>query len=738
MLPAAAGAAFARVASVEVKLPFKMERPRLVFSKAQIPAIRARCEGGYKDEYARMVAWADTEAASVLSGAFAKKFGEISKIPQRREQNRRKLYYPRLQTFGLLWRLTGEKKYLEAGKTITAILFALMPEDDRWYSHRTAVRFMDSATAFDLFYDKLSLEDRSTYGRKLFAQAASKKGFALRSYHGFGPKATMLVALYGTDTQPGKVNKLLTGAYQWGNGHYLHGFSLISRNRGGWNEGIFCMCMSKPHEIPFWWRWQNATGERFFETNPTFFGMGNWLVYSVMDLNRGNLNAYKVPTPHVTGYVHLHSVDICSALSRDPVGTWLTRRLGQDKADRPELLWRKILLFPPDLKEVQPAELPETTVFEGWGWVSMRSGWGAGSVFAHFNSGMKGQGEPAHLDNNRFIIYRKGLLAVDGVRPLASEKFLDSYDRMTLAHNTLTVYDPEEKIWGRAMYVYTHVHGKPFAVNDGGQTFRKDCYLDNIYNVRGPSKMSKQGDIVAYETSPLYDYVCGDATKSYSAHKMKFFTRQFVFLKPDLFVVFDRVVSTKKEYRKRWHLQFFKEPVVDGTLTRADYDGGRLWCETLLPKDATLKKVHGSQVEQADGTYLLPEVWKKRDSDSWRIDVGPPEARTNDVFLHVLQAVDAGKPRTFAATTIRKGDGIGVRLTRGGRTFEVLFAKTGKPAGSVAISENGRQLVSQDLAEGLVDSYAQWKDDPRFKMWMTDERFRYVIPEADRRRFKGE
>ncbi|HUV39661.1 MAG TPA: heparinase II/III family protein, partial [Planctomycetota bacterium] len=421
--------------------------------------------------------------------------------------------------------------------------------------------------------------------------------------------------------------------------------------------------------------------------------------------------------------------------SADPVGTWLTRRLGQDKADTPDKLWRKILLFPPDLKEVKPEELPETAIFEGWGWVSMRSGWDADAVFAHFSSGMKGQGEPAHLDNNQFVIYHKGLLAVDGVKPVASEKFPDTYERMTLAHNTITVYDPEEKIWGRSMYVYTQVHNNPFPVNDGGQTFRKDCYLDNLYNVRGPSKMVKQGDIVAYETSALYDYTCGDATKSYAAHKMKHFTRQFVFLKPDLFVVFDRVVSTKKEYRKRWHLQFFAEPVVEGTLTRVDYDGGRLWCETLLPEKATVRKVQGSQVEQADGTYVLPEIWRERDSDSWRIDVGPGEARTDDVFLHVLQATDAGKPRTFTAETFRKGGSVGVRVKRGSRTFEVLFATAGAPGGHLTIVEDGKPLTDKDLATQVVDSYAQWKDDPRFRMWMTDKRFRYTIPEADRERF---
>jgi len=28
--------------------------------------------------------------------------------------------------------------------------------------------------------------------------------------------------------------------------------------------------------MPFWRRWQNATGERIFETNPFFYGMGNY------------------------------------------------------------------------------------------------------------------------------------------------------------------------------------------------------------------------------------------------------------------------------------------------------------------------------------------------------------------------------------------------------------------------------------------------------------------------------
>ena len=41
---------------------------------------------------------------------------------------------------------------------------------------------------------------------------------------------------------------------------------------------------------------------------------------------------------------------------------------------------------------------------------------------------------------------------------------------------------------------------------------------------------------------------------------MKSFVRQFVFIQPDVVVVFDRVVSTKPEFRKTWLLHSVDEP----------------------------------------------------------------------------------------------------------------------------------------------------------------------------------
>jgi hypothetical protein len=313
---------------------------------------------------------------------------------------------------------------------------------------------------------------------------------------------------------------------------------------------------------------------------------------------------------------------------------------------------------------------------------------------------------------------------------------------MTLGHNTITVLDPAEILRGNHAFQYTW-RPNPFPVNDGGQTWKglgehsreiTSAGLD-FPQVRGPSTMARLGEITGYQTSSLYDYVCMDGTKCYSENKLNSFTRQFVYLKPNVFVVFDRVVSTRPEFRKRWHLHFYNEPRIDGSLVHADHEGGRLYCQTLLPAQATLKKVQGAKLEQADGTYLIPEGWADSPTDTWRLDVGPDKSQTDDVFLHVLQAVDAGQPCTFVSRKFERGGKIGVEVTVGDRQFEVLLARDGEASGHIRVKEKEKVLADRDFPQSIQDTYALWKDDPRFRMWMTDSRFRYVIAKEDRETF---
>jgi hypothetical protein len=316
---------------------------------------------------------------------------------------------------------------------------------------------------------------------------------------------------------------------------------------------------------------------------------------------------------------------------------------------------------------------------------------------------------------------------------------------MTLGHNTITVLDPAEIIRGNHAFQYTW-RPNPFPVNDGGQSWKglgegshaiTSAGLD-FPQARGPSTMARLGQITGYQTSPLYDYVCMDGTKCYTENKLNSFTRQFVYLKPNIFVVFDRVVSTKAEFRKRWHLHFYNEPRIDGSLVYADHEGGRLYCQTLLPAHAKLKKVQGAKLEQADGTYVIPEGWRDGPTDTWRLDVGPDKSQTDDVFLHVLQATGARQPRTFVSRQFECDGKVGVEVTVGDRRFEVLLARDGEASGHILVQEREKVLADRDFPQQIEDTYALWKDDPRFRIWMTDSRFRYVIPKDDRETLRRE
>jgi heparin/heparan-sulfate lyase len=752
------GAAQAQEVSSQ-RLPIRKDHPRILFNKDQLPAIRAKCEGPLAKDYAQMKSQADERVDEILAEGF------VEESLAERDGTSAGKAWEGLEAIGLLWHLTGDKRYAQAGRRLHELLMKMSEETiaavaalDRSQTLR-GKQMLDQTgplhLAYDLFYDSLSEEvrQRSLHRNVEIMECKRKMDWAWqgwqqgRLFHGPSRAAPYVMAFYGDAQQEQDaefINELAEEVYELLHASYLPGFAAKAAHRGGWNECFQCMCMTLPHQMPFWWRWRNATTAEehaMYTTNPLFTGMGNWIVYNVMDWKRQEPEEYAVPVGSKIGRLGLHGTYWTVPLSRDPVGAWFIKRVPRQKWTPPPI-WEKILVEAPDIAQVKPEELPETAIFEGWGWVSMRSDWSDDAVFAHVTCGLTGQAEPADLDDTSFIIYHKGLLAIDGIKPDATEKNTDPYSRMTLGHNTITVLDPDETLKGNHAFQYTW-RPNPFPVNDGGQTWKglgersraiTSAGLD-FPQVRGPSIMARLGEITAYQTSPLYDYVCMDGTKCYSENKLKSFTRQFVYLKPNVFVVFDRVVSTRPEFRKRWHLHFYNEPRIEGSLVHAEHEGGRLYCQTLLPAQATSKKVQGTKLEQADGTYVIPESWTDRPTDTWRLDVGPDTSQPDDVFLHVLQAVDAGQPRTFASRKFERDGKVGVEVTVGDRQFEVLLARDGEAFGHIRVKEKEKVLADRGFPQGIQDTYVLWKDDPRFSMWMTDSRFRYVIAKEDRETF---
>jgi len=488
---------------------------------------------------------------------------------------------------------------------------------------------------------------------------------------------------------------------------------------------------------------------------------------------------------------------IDNVISKISMG-WGTSALGQGG------LWGKLLWYDPDLPPIEPASLPPARLFPENGHAVMRSDWSPGATYALFRCGRFGEIDGSwgrnNADNLHFIIEKRGVLAPDtgAVHSLnnaalgfaGSQVHSDSlphitnYARQTVAHNSITV--------GREPIVHADWRGQPTrdVVRRGGQSpIQADAWW-KLWGLPKPAhdaRAFKEGQIVAYETSPLFDYAAGDATHSYPPTRVKAISRQFVYIRPDAFVIFDRVEAAEPGLETIWNLHSLYEPAWNGkrepdaslppdkqfilsddgkaqlpnpkpggrfahtggdTFTIDDkWPGmqGRLFARLLLPpEDARAVRTIGGAWHdfEVDGTNYGPTeaTYAKHKGgqnphnrentigvEGWRIEVEPKGRPASSQFLTVLFATDQATPQMPPAELIAEGGHVGAKLTLGNRGFQVLFATSGPMAGRVRITEAGKPILNRPVAEKVEDDYRKWSADPRYKAWTTRPEYRNFI-----------
>ena len=392
---------------------------------------------------------------------------------------------------------------------------------------------------------------------------------------------------------------------------------------------------------------------------------------------------------------------------KNPYAAWLLRDsdFAAQKWALPVLdfLWND-----PDVSPRNPAltdseELPRYRYFPGVDQAVFLNGWGSNATRIEFDCGPY-LAKHQHLDRNHFTIYHRGHLAIDsGADYTDSESphYLNYY-RRTVAHNTMLIFDPKEHFfWSENLME---------AANDGGQRMDSSRFWNTLRSREdwektrdlwevGQIKIVDNVDGTSGQGS--YHYAFGDATRAYSPHKLRAFTRQLLYL-PDINVllVFDRVVSTDPTFRKTWLLHGVNMPWIDGTGTKSSngeetfgnagwfrmQDGeGEILVHTLLPANHVTARRGGEghefwtpgdtnggpwgsgrnwALEPAEGGPLPDDpieraMWEKfYDNDisrikrsnhrnvvpgSWRVEVSPSQPQLEDHFLHLFEISDRGK-----------------------------------------------------------------------------------------------
>jgi len=378
--------------------------------------------------------------------------------------------------------------------------------------------------------------------------------------------------------------------------------------------------------------------------------------------------------------------------------------------------------YDPEQPIVQQEELPETALFDVEGWAAMRSGWDKDATEVTFVSGIRDHtyrhqpnhftivkggeflvGTPSLVDDDGWCQPVWGNVVVAGDRwpdrwrvpftpPRGTEyAVIDRFSASTWTYITrdrmLSRYRPAEGGWGGGVDLHGHTQ----------------------------TVLTQEGEVVAYETHPEFDYVAGDAARVWPTSEVKSAYRQLVFIKPDLVVVYDRLVPAPGVRDARWLACVGPQVDLRGDRFRVIAKTASLSGAVLLPQPAVIA------APKSDPAF----VWK----DQRPIEIWQPASDGGIEYLVVMRTGGHDAP-DVESSLIRDRGRVGASIRDGDRTVRVLFNRTGALGGQLVLSGPvGRSDFT--LVDRVDDSYRHWSADPRYEKWMTEDRFRFIIPKVE-------
>lgn len=395
-----------------------------------------------------------------------------------------------------------------------------------------------------------------------------------------------------------------------------------------------------------------------------------------------------------------------------------------------------LLFNDPDLEgNTDKTSLPLTHYFGSPNGLMMaRTGWDVDcaspadcdDVVAMMKIGERWGANHHHLDAGNFQLYYKGILASEsGYYESYGSLHDQNYNKASIAHNVITVYNPNERLGSTG--TYTDRYGNtvkltdifPYGVNDGGQ--RRPGGEPTTWEIwNGDTGLNYDtGKVLDHafgpdENKPEYTYIKGDITQAYSSEaagsalidrKVENVTRSMVFMPlenesyPAIMVIMDKVKSTNPEFKKKWLLHTQLEPEVDSengvSVIKNNKNGynGKLTVQTLLPKNAEITKVGGEGKrywigrQDADSnfdedgynfdTLVEQEIGGGIEAGWGRIEVSPSAASAEDKFLNVLAVSDADNTAEALDSELIEGNGL-VGVKTAGKVL--MFADVNTPS----------------------------------------------------------
>ncbi len=350
-----------------------------------------------------------------------------------------------------------------------------------------------------------------------------------------------------------------------------------------------------------------------------------------------------------------------AAVYNNPYYRWYADRLGATVEMGVMGFIRAALYNRTGLKSMAPTNLPSSAYFPDIGWVVFHKllGEPKDAIQFMFKSSPYGSYSHSFADQNTFTLeaYGEPLAISSGYRPWYGSEHHMKWTKTTQAHNGILV-------------------------NGQGQQVQS---------------LASKGEILGFLNGQSFDYTAGDAGQAYGKTLVERYVRHAVYLRPDLFVLYDDI-KAPKESNYSWLLHTYHEMKVDESAHQIQLNAGNARLDTRLWSSSSLAY---SQTDQ----FATPLDEPMNKPVQWHLTATTQEAAREAYFLAVLAPGKAADTRLLQAERVAAGAGEGVRLHYGDISAVVLFRRGEGTLATAEVQSDGTVAAwrwSGDGSQGLL------------------------------------
>lgn len=549
----------------------RSDHPRILFTEQDLPLLRQRCQTTHASIYEELRTWVDGQKRMGMKNAsFCEDYAFLALMSQD----------PEFEEWAIQVALYNAKRGTEVGGEGSGV-----------------GRLSSVVLAYDWLYDLMTPAQRDTIARAFAPYVRDGKpnyqsGAAWLphdTYYGYA------LAVFGEGVADADAVAGLDISYRRFTERYVPALGEVGTNgsvdgyAGVRTEMMFIMAEG----------FRSALGEDWANQSAFVHNSGAYWMHRL----RGDERFIRVPGKwNMSNTSPARYFSFFAGRFHDPAWQWLADRYVADNSQWDvQVAWHLILWYDPTVTASWP---PASLSYHctGSGMTFMRDTWDLGPSSRAIHAGFFcGPDLVTTRSQSHFVIARgaDNLLIDSGSYQHDLDDHYYPYYTKAIAHNTVLVFQPGEDFGD-----YTNYYNQTFPMpNDGGQQ-RSDRDLGCVKYPEAECTYGYRGEIDRFTDSGEYLYARSDATAAYSASKVTKVVREFVYVRPNIFVIRDLVRRTNAAYKTKAVFHMIDRPTVDGTFSVVE---GNLSTGGVFESAAARKVTIARGQSQARIRFMKPD-----------------------------------------------------------------------------------------------------------------------------------